>query len=491
MNLKTISIIIIFSIACVSSGRVLAEEAPSFVYTLSLDEVSRLALENNFDVQLAKFDAQIKATDLDRDQSIFDTVIDAEIKYKNDQFKQTSSIFGSKSLNNQYNLGVSKKLPTGTTVDVDFTNDRTWTNSSFATLNPAYDSRAKLGITQDLGKNFFGLQDRSRIKITKIDIENAGYTSLDKIEAQLAATQKAYFQVVLALKSLEIKQEILSQAEELYGLHKDKIQDGLVEEPALLASEANLRQRESDVLLAKNEVDFSINQLKFALNLNQGVPDIVPKDGFSATERNAVLDESLRSAFASRRDYESAKNSVEAKEIQLVIDKNNRWPEINLQATYARNGIDSNFSKAMGDITSEDNPELYVGFSISIPLENRLAESGYDKAQLEKAKAILSLKRLERLILTDLVDRVRDTAIRHERLMKQRTVAEIQESKLKAEEKRFKYGRSDTDTIIRYQGDALTAKLLAEQAAYEYQLALIDLSVAENTLLNKHFEGAL
>ncbi len=488
MKQKSLFKIFVLVAACALQGALSAEELPPSSYVLSLDEVSHLALENNFDIQLAKFDAQIKQTDLDKEKSIFDTVIDAEIKYKDNQLKTSSTLAGTKSLNNQYNLGIKKKLPTGTTVDLDFTNDRTWTNSSFSSVNPSHESAGKIGITQELGKNFFGLNDRGKIKITRLDIENASYTSLDLIESSLASAQKSYFRLVLALESHEIRASMLEQAQELYGLHKSKVKDGLVETPALLASEANLRQRESDILLAENDLQYSMNQLKFVLNLNENVPDIIPSDAFDAVSKNAEIEQTLSKAFAARRDYKSAKNTADSKKIQLVMKKNNLWPEINLEATFTKNGIDDHFSGAIDSITTEDNPELYVGLKISFPLENRLAKSEYSKADLEKAKSIVSLKRVERLIITDLVDKVRNCNIYYDRLAKQRTIAQIQENKLEAEEKRFKYGRSDTDTIIRYQDDLLSAKLLARQAAYDYQLALIDLAVAENTLLDNYFK---
>jgi len=65
---KKLFILTLVSIFCLSliQGLGLAEEERSDsagetigVYFLSLEQVSRLALENNFDIQLARFDAQI------------------------------------------------------------------------------------------------------------------------------------------------------------------------------------------------------------------------------------------------------------------------------------------------------------------------------------------------------------------------------------------------------------------------------------------------
>ena len=72
----------------------------SGTYILSLDEVTRLALQNNFDIQLAKYDALIARTGKGVSESIYDTIIDMEVKYRRDESERASTILGSKSLDN-------------------------------------------------------------------------------------------------------------------------------------------------------------------------------------------------------------------------------------------------------------------------------------------------------------------------------------------------------------------------------------------------------
>lgn len=62
---------------------------------------------------------------------------------------------------------------------------------------------------------------------------------------------------------------------------------------------------------------------------------------------------------------------------------------------------------------------------------------------------------------------------------------------MEEEEERFRYGRSDTDTLIRFQEDWLKAREAELEAKHLYQTALVDLGVKEGTLLNKYWEGKL
>ena len=61
------------------TGRVCADQPEKKTYKLSLEDVTRLALENNFEIQLAKYDAWIARTDEGVAESIYDTIFDAEI----------------------------------------------------------------------------------------------------------------------------------------------------------------------------------------------------------------------------------------------------------------------------------------------------------------------------------------------------------------------------------------------------------------------------
>lgn len=462
----------------------------SGAYILSLDEVTLLALQNNFDIQLAKYDALIARTEKGVSESIYDTIIDMEVKYRRDESKQVSTIWGNKSLDNDYNLSVSKKLPSGTTLTLDSINNRNWTDSVFATLNPSHDTSLGITVAQELGKNFFGLQDRGDIKITKLDIQNSKYTSLDKIEADLADTQKAYWDLVLQAERVQIENEMVAQAKQLFDLNKNKLDDGLAEMPDVLAAEANYKERINQFILAQNTLKTKENTLRLLLNIVDDEISLKPSEQFFILSTSEQRDTSLKYAFENRYDYKEAKNIIKSKNIKMSLKKNDLWPEINLSASLARNGVDVHFNQAFRQIGEEDNPDFTAVLTISFPLENTEARSKLKAAELEKAQALLSLKQLERKIVVGIIDKVRNCNVLKELAGNSVAIAGLQGQKLKAEEKRFSQGRSDTDTLIRFQDDVTRSKWIAAQAKYSYYTALIDLRVQEGRLLNQYWDAA-
>ena len=461
------------------------------IYRLTLEEVTKLALENNFDIQLAKYDTWIKRTDQDVAESIYDTILSAEVKYEDDQRKKTSTISGNKTVNNDYNMSLSKKLPSGTTLDLDMTNNRKWTNSAFVTSSLTHESKLGMSLTQELGKNFLGIQDRGDVKISKIDIENTEYASLGKIEDKIAEVQKAYWDLVYQSEMLKIEEEMVVQAKRLYDLNQEKLINGLVEIPEAVASEANYISRKNDLMFVRNQLKTKVNILKLLLNITDEDIQIEPAYDLKISDISLTFPEALKETFTHRRDYKKALNDIRSKDIKLTMKKNNIWPEINLTASLERNGLGDHFKQAVTQITEEDHPKLFAGLTFNFPLENKDAMAQLKAAQLEKAKVLLNLKLLERQITIDVIDQLRDCNVFKEIAFNSTQIAQLQTKKLEEEEKRFLHGRSDTDTLIRFQEDLIKAKESAVEAARRYHSALVDLLVKEGTLLNQYWDGEI
>ncbi len=470
----------------VSSGPWVPEVA-----ALSLDEVTTLALENSLDIQIARFDAHVKRNDLPAALSIFDTYFTAQAGYRENRFKKASALLGSRSIDTSYGIGLSKLLPTGTTVSLDLDHSRASTDVSSVTVNPAHQAVATLTLNQSLGKNFFGLIDRTNIKITKLDIENAEWTSLDRIEEALADVQKAYWKLAYLGEEVAVMRDMYAKAKDLLEVYDRKRVFGLVEDPEHYGAQANEAKRQNSLLASIDAVHAARNHLLLLLNQDGRQVRITPGDPITLAGEDIDFNEALTRAIENRRDYKKALNAVQMKKLDLVVKKNSMWPEIDLEASFARNGLNGAYEKAWEGISKENNPQYYVGVTLKVPLENRKARAELSTAKIEQAKALLELKVAERKIFTEINDLVMRVKVRIGQVLTRRRVAELETKKLEAEEKRFRLGRSDSDVIIRYQEDVLSARSSHMQALYDYWVSLIDLRVAQGVLLDMYWKDTL
>ncbi|MCK4912411.1 MAG: TolC family protein [Candidatus Omnitrophica bacterium] len=483
--------IIIFILVLGLFGSVYSEDIPTETIKLSLEDVSRLAIENSLDIQIAQYDAYISRTSLDDARSIFDTIFTAEASYNRNKKAQANSIAGSDAKEHSFSLGLEKKLPTGTTLSLDAIATKTKTNSAFSTLNPYNEALVGLTVKQEIGKNFFGLADRADIKLTELDIENSEFTSLDDIEEIVYKAQKAYWNLVLKDEEVVIREDIFKTAKRLHEIYKNKNSIGLVEESELLAIEALVYTRESDLTVANLGQETAKNELLFLLNKGDFKNKVKPKDKINVEPSTVNLYRVLEEAINSRRDYKRIRNELKKSEIDLVVKENALWPQIDLEATFARNNINADRGSAWEGLSSNANDEIALTLTIEVPLENREAKSELEKIRLEDSQLLLRLKRVERLILQEINDKVNQVNSSDNQIRLYQSIIKLHQRKLDNQIKRIGYGRSNADTLIQYEDDLLKARLALATNSYTYKVALIELDLVKNVLLDKYWEEPL
>ena len=476
MKNKITPLIIVFSIyaGCVYAGPDGPAKSEKLL-NLSLDEVKALALKENIDIKIARLEALIESQNLGEELSLFDLFLNGKIEYSLDKKKPVSSLFGPREEVKKYSFGADKKTTTGTTYSFTSYLQRSWVQSAFYDMNPYYEGYAALTVTQALGKNFFGLQDRGSLKITKLQIKNSHLLSWSRIEADLVNVSKAYWQLVFKQEEIKIRRDLLKEAKKLYDIYSEKLENGLAELPEVLATKANVLAKENELAVAEQERQTLNNDIEFLLNLES--VRVIPTDSLYEEAIDVDFSEWVKTAMRHRRDYRQAKNDIEIGKIDLSMKKNALWPEIDLEATFAKNNIDSRYKDVFAQLGRESRTEVSAGISVSFSLQNTKERAQCEKSLLRKAKAILAVKNIEKLILTQLMNSRVEISTLNDRLEKDKEIVLLQQKKLRAEEVRIKLGRSDSDTLIRYQNDVFNARLAQARRSLFYLFAEIDLKV--------------
>lgn len=459
--------------------------------TLSLHEVIELALVNSLDIQIAKFNAYISRTSLENAESIFDSFLNLSADFTKNKKKSASTFAGNENTEKKFSLGFKKKTSTGTNIAFDLTESKNKTDSGFNTLNPYHESLGEISIVQSLGKNFFGISDRSKIKVTKIDIENSEFTSLDAVEGVLYKVEKAYWNLVLMSEKLFIQEDMLSEALKLYDIYKDKHSIGLVESTDLLAVEALIYARQSNVHIASLERETAKNDLLGLINDNNFRRDIKVKDELLCEVEKINLDNSLIKALSSRRDYKKIKNTLKKNNIDIVVKKNDLWPEIDLEASLTKNNIDSKFNRSWKELSNKNNDEFFLKLTVKIPLDNNKAKAELDKINLQKRRSLINFKRIEINILQDINNKVNRVNTMENQVNLFKSMIAVHTKKLDMQIKRLNSGRSNCDTLIKFEEDLLNARLSLANNLFNYHIGLLDLELSQNLLLDKYWKGEL
>jgi outer membrane protein len=459
------------------------EESPQS--GLSLDDCVKYSVYNSFEAKLAKLDLLIAETQRLYSEAVFDTILFGEINYAEDKRQQLSVFSGDNRQTNLYSIGVQKELPTGTEIKATWSDQRDWVNSSFVTNNPAHNAQLTFEGSQPLLKNAFGFIDRNTVTVTKLAIMNSGLQMRQRIDALIAEVEKGYWNMVAMKLVLDITEDMLEKANTLYDANLRNFDMGIIEKVDLYASEANVRIREKDVMLAENEYKRAQDNLKLLMNISEEYA-LSPGDKFSLIAEEFDLGECLKIAFEKSQTYQIRKRDVEINDITLKMKGNAMWPELDLKGTFAMNGLEQKFDKAAGKTTVADNTYYYAGIKLTMPIENSQARSEFQKASYEKERAIVSLKEEERTIITSVGNSFRTLKTLNSTVVNMNEASRLQSEKLKEEEKRYQYGRSNTKRLIDYQSDLLSARMAEAKELLAREIARVDLEKEMSVLFEKY-----
>lgn len=266
-------------------------------------------------------------------------------------------------------------------------------------------------------------------------------------------------------------------------LIKRKKDIGLIEESDLYAFAANFDVRENSWLQAKETLTAAREFLRKDLSLppteilHPGRENIAPK------KTNFTFQGVLMNALQNRPDYLALERDIQASHLNVALKKNSRWPQIDVLASLNLNGISTNYGGATSDIGG-GHPAWKVGMEFSFPFRNRFGRSEYKKSELERARKILELKEKEQEIVRQTNEALKRLKSSRTRVRATQRAKQNQFQKLKGEITKYEQGRSDSDTLIRFQNDYIEAKQLSLKAQFDYQIALLDLAFIQGALLD-------
>ncbi len=478
------SVLLIFvfffaSLSFAADETVVIGESEVLEYILSTAPESRIAMED-----LGIYEAYFMTS-----KSVFDTYFTAEANHTRDELRRSSTFFGDRQDVTNWNLGLAKELPFGTSTSVEWTNQRSKAFNT-ATINgvsifptdATYETTAIFSISQPLLKNFGGMNDRASVKQSKRALESMDASTKYRVANVAYQGLLLYWQWMIASENISAWEQSVADAQNFLNITKNKKKLGTAEETDLLAAEANHITRQNGLANARKTLGQIEKSLRVTLGLSPNVTLIQKnKDLRKIHDIIPDLDDALNAAFSKRWDYIAYKKELEMQNIKVVSSQNKRWPELDLVGSLSLNELDSSYS----DTWKGTNKNAWtVGMNLSIPLENRFARAEYKQAKHEKAKSLIKLKQLENGISNSINEILNRLNANIEILRNAEKTESLQRKKLTAELNKYKLGRSTSELIVRYQDDRLNSQQGTLNAWADYYMAVLDLKLAENNLID-------
>lgn len=469
-------------------------EATTEGMRLSLDEAVALAVANNQDLNVSVNAAEASNYILFSNMGIFDPLVEAEVIRSHSEDPATSALVGadvSTRDTTDISAQVTQLAPTGGTFSLGVGANRASTNSTFFFVNPSYTSGLTFSFNQPLLRNF-GRDTTTWLIRTARNSRDASYQNFVRsVQGTVNRVEQAYWDLVYALRNLEVQREARVLSADLNRITRIKIDVGSLAPIDIVQTEVGIATAEQQIIIAEGLIGDAQDRLKRLLNLDPAkwnVP-IVPTDEVRVEQPAVSVEDGMRLALSRRPEIIAAAYNVDSDRIRYEYWRNQTKPALDLVGSYGNTGIGGttiirdemgnvisrttgNFSDSFGQVFDRDFKNWSLGLRFSYPILNRRAKGQRGAALYTWEANKAGLTALEQNVLVEVRAAARDIDTASRSIVAAQKSRELAERNLDAERKKFENGMTTSFQVLEITSDLSLARVNELQALAIYRKAL-------------------
>ena len=509
--------------------------------SLSLEEAIRKALSNNNDIEVARDDVRFQETQVRSLRGAYDPVFTVIPTYN-----RNSTTGGAATGDFRANGDLSGFIrPGGGNYSVFFNNNRTEnafsqaqvSNGQVTGSSAIFLSSTGFRYNQPLLRNFSIDGTRRNLKIARRRLEQTDADFRRTTIETIARVQNAYWDLVFALRDQQNRQANLDLSRENLRQVEARISAGAAAPLAKAEVATELANRESDLLLATQQVSVAENTLKQlvlrdALSAEWTQP-YVPTDKPTFSTDPLNLDNAIKDAMDNRFELQRLKLASDINNIDVDYFRNQTRPQIDLNTVFSLDGLSQGgaitddrvfpqftgneeilrsrlnsllginnlpliqndpitvpgtprflsggFGSSLRNLFRSDAPNYSVGVTISFPLRNRTARANLAGAEIEKNRLATQTRIQEQTVIVEVRNAVQAVETGRQRVLAARRARENAEVQLEGERKLFENGRSTTFLLFQRENALTNARNAEIRAETDYNKAIANLQRATST----------
>ena len=507
---------------------------------LSLRDALSMALENNKDIEVARENVRIAEFDLRGAQGAYDPRFTSNAFYERAENPIASFLSGGQNgstIQSDYTAtarleGQSPVL--GGNYRLDFSSIRLTTNNQFTALSPQYPTALTLSYTQPLWRGLKIDNSRRQIEIARKNLSLTDAQFRQRAIDTITNVQRAYWDLVFALRSLQVQRDAVSVARTQLQHNKRLVTEGQLAPIDVVAAEAQISTYEQGVFSALEEVSRAENNLKNLIAQNQKAEiwsaSIVPTDPVELTVPNVTLPDALKTAMENRPELQQSSVLQEINKIDQRYFKDQTKPAIDLVGAYGVTGLAGAVSSNVVNPFTQTNlqqrqridelsalaglaplpvippqqfsPDLLggygqslqnllanrygtarIGVQISLPLRNRTAEAQLGRSLVEGERLGTQREQLEQTIQVDVRNALQAVRSSEARLRAAVATREANEQQFASEQRKLDAGQSTTFLVLERQTALTEARGRELKAQTDLNKAIADLQRATGNAL--------
>ena len=458
---------------------------------MSLTDCIQQALQQNFDVQIQRYNPQIALYNLRAYYSGYDPTFSMTGEHDYNAYSSAynsvnsiTNVPSSLSRVNKFGPGIKGSMPWGLTYGLSGSIDES------TGTQPDYSS-GSIGVTltQPLLKGFWIDTTRLNIRVAKNRLKYSEQGLRQQLITSVTDVVTAYFELIYAQQNVQVQQQSLDLAQTQLDQDKQRVQIGTLAILSVQQDESQVAQNQANLIAAQSTLDTDQNALKNLLTDDYSKwydVDIQPTATMGALQQQIDLQDSWSKGLAERPDLLQAKLNVEQQGIQLKYYRNQLFPELDLTGSYGFNGAGTEYRGTFNQFNQGNSPFYTYGAALTVPLSNVGPRNQYKSTKATLQQILLQLKQLEQNIMVDIDNAVKQVESDYQSVQATRQARIYAEAALDAEQKTYGVGKATTFEVLTYQNNLTTARSAEIRALANYNEALATLAQQEGTILDQY-----
>lgn len=466
---------------------------------LSLQECILIALSDNLDIAISEYEPLKADQDIFTAKGEFDPLLQGSAIYtrSNQSQSQQTVAFGGissvESFDTTTNATLAGRLHLGTQYSLAW--DMQKSESTFSRFVEEHSGQVTLQLTQPLLRGFGLKYNKVRISIAR----NSRIATEEQLRLTVLTTVadviKAYWDLVGAVENLKVRAESLDNAERLLQVNETRQEIGTAADIEVLQAKAGVATRQSEYISARQNITDASNYLKSLLNLRDGelfsnvlvipIDRPNPKDpnDFDPEAHQARMLASINEALEKRPEITIRQMEVDNAALDEYRTRQELQPQLDVIYRYVTGGRDHKLSETLQGIQERQDYAYSYGIQASIPIGNRAARGTYQRARLTRRQAEVSLEQVRQQLMLNV--NLAATKVASNAILAQsnQQATRLQIANVAAEEKRLQLGVTTSWQVLQIQQDLTTAQVQELISNIEYEKSLVELQLAEGTIL--------
>jgi outer membrane protein TolC len=477
---------------------------------LSLQEAIGLGLRNNLDVEVNRYTPYVSQLDAEGAWGAYDVNFSGQVGYSEDvPAPAGTSIFNIGKEGIQGDVGLKALIPyIGATAEIVFNGSKTESDPTAPALifplNPQKDSSLTFSGSIPLMKGLIWNQAWTQVKASRLAYEGELETFTTSVMDTVSDIIKIYWKLIANKEQQRVAEKSLESNVALLDQTKTQYEVGVVSKVDVVQAEAGVANSEFNLIVAKNNYRNTQDELIAAVlgdRIRAGTVLLFdPTDNPIYHSVEAVdLEKAVETAFQKRPELKAVEKDIGQGELQLRFAKNQRLPQLDLNASYTALGVAGTINvdppapppNQLGGKDFVDTFDSYfgdprgvkVGAVVSIPLGNVTARKNVSKARIQLRRANTLVTRLRQQIIVNVrvTARTRLAAAQGVEAAERRRIAAAEQ--LRAETIRLEHGESTPFDVLQRERDLVEAESQKIDALQAFRNAEVDLERAQGTIL--------